>query len=70
MSGYFDSQSVAVKCPRCGHNHSKTVAWLKTHDDIACVCGANIHVDLEGFRGPLKSAEKSLDDFRRQWGGR
>ncbi|MDE2229363.1 MAG: hypothetical protein KGL11_10035 [Alphaproteobacteria bacterium] len=70
VSGFFDGQSLTIKCPACGHSHQKTIAWLKTNDNLACVCGKSIHLDKKGFDGPLKNAEDAITDFKRQFGGR
>jgi hypothetical protein len=66
MPGFFDRQSIDICCPKCGQKHSKTIGWLKSHRDIACRCGSNIHLDLKDFLGPLKKAEGAIDSLPRE----
>lgn len=63
----FDTASIDIPCPGCGHETSQKVAWLKTHDEFTCAgCGSTVRVDAKQFRTGLKTVEKSLADFQRQ----
>lgn len=66
MPGFFDSQSIDIPCPKCRKKHSKTVAWLKSHREIACACGSTISLDLDKFLGPLKKIERDLASIPRK----
>jgi endogenous inhibitor of DNA gyrase (YacG/DUF329 family) len=62
----FDSNVITIPCPNCGEKIDETIGRLKQDPKIPCPgCGKILAIDAEQFRQGEKSAEKSLDDFRR-----
>ena len=60
MSILSDQQVIAIACPHCGHEHGKTIAWLKANDAIPCGCGQTIVLDHEDFALALAEIEQQL----------
>ena len=68
MPGIFDNQSIDIPCPDCGHKVAKTIAWLKTHRDFTCRCGARVSLDPSQLRGQIAKVDRAFDDFKRTMG--
>lgn len=65
----FDNATISIPCPSCGKESQKTIGWLKAHDHFTCTaCDQTITLEKEQLLSGLKSAEKSLADFRRSLG--
>jgi len=64
--GLFDSEIIDLDCPGCGHKHSKTIGWIKTHSEIPCQCGATINLDKDQFVRDIDKVEKELDSIPRE----
>ena len=60
MSILSDQQVIGIACPHCGHQHSKTIAWLKANDAIPCLCGRSVVLDPEDFALALAEIEQQL----------
>lgn len=66
MSGILDDQTIDFPCPKCGHKHRKTVAWLKANRHLTCSrCAANIAIDNSNFVSGIQKVDKAMDDLRR-----
>lgn len=69
MTLNFDSSDIELTCPKCAHKFKQRLGRLKNDPDIPCPgCGALIHIDAKGLRDGLKSADKSVADFKRDIG--
>jgi hypothetical protein len=60
MPGILDHQVIGVACPHCGHQHAKTIGWLKENNAIPCVCGQTIMLDPDDFAQALAEIEKQI----------
>ena len=61
----LDKKRVALTCRECGEKITKTLGWLKTHPEFACVdCGTRYDVNklVDSFVGG--EAQKAIDKFR------
>lgn len=56
----FDDERFDIPCSDCGKKHSKTIAWLKSHKEIACPCGTTIVVDSREVHDAIRRIEQSL----------
>lgn len=65
FSGVLDKQKLGMPCPDCGKKLSKSIGWLKTHDDLVCACGGIVSLKSKEVRGVILKAEKELADFAR-----
>jgi hypothetical protein len=45
MSSTFEQYALPIHCPKCGAKIEKTVAWLRTNDELVCPCGAKSHLE-------------------------
>lgn len=67
----FEKAEIGIPCPECGHETSKTIAWIKAHDEMVCEgpdCGRTIHLERENLLAGLKDAEQSMAKFRKSIG--
>ncbi|MBY5585326.1 hypothetical protein [Rhizobium leguminosarum] len=65
----FDKQTIDIPCPKCGHETTKTIAWIKAHNDFVCAkCGSMITIDKEEILAGLKKAKASLAKFGKSIG--
>lgn len=64
--GLFDSQSIEIPCPQCGHKHPKTIGWIKAHSEISCRCGVTVQLDKGQFVSEMAKVDKMLDEFPRK----
>ena len=61
MAGQLDSGQIDIPCPGCGHKNTKTVGWLKTHNDLTCGgCGNVIDIEASGFRKGMREIDAEL----------
>ncbi|WP_051052578.1 hypothetical protein [Bradyrhizobium liaoningense] len=69
MSGsLFDSQSIDIPCPGCGHKTKKTIAWIRAHHRYTCAgfgCGKDIVLERDKLLAGIDKASRSLDKFKR-----
>lgn len=62
----FDKAEIGIPCPGCGHKNPKTVAWIKTHDEMVCRgCGESVRIEADELIAGLKKADKAVADFRK-----
>jgi len=62
----FDKAEVTVTCPDCGHEHRKSLGWLRSNDAMVCAgCGQAITLKSEKLRAGLDSADKTIANFKR-----
>ena len=41
-----DSIEVSIQCPKCGKDLSKTIGWLKKHNNlVCCTCGMTLSTE-------------------------
>jgi predicted RNA-binding Zn-ribbon protein involved in translation (DUF1610 family) len=60
----FDSEELAIPCPKCGDTINRTIRQLHAAPDITCsTCGSGIHVDTAEFDKSAAAAGKELDDL-------
>ncbi|QQF02875.1 hypothetical protein [Sinorhizobium meliloti] len=65
----LETAEIGVPCPKCGHKTTKTIAWIKAHDDFACSgCGATIAVEANELVAGIQKAEQSLAKLRKSLG--
>ena len=65
----FDSKSIGLPCPKCGHKTSKTIAWIKAHDEFVCdSCDANVRMNKQDLLAGLDQAEESIAKLRKSLG--
>lgn len=65
----FDTASIDIPCPGCGHKTAQKFGWLKTHDQFTCAgCGNTVTVETEQFRSALKRVDKAIADLTRHFG--
>jgi endogenous inhibitor of DNA gyrase (YacG/DUF329 family) len=65
MPGFLDNQTITIPCPACGHQHRKTIGWIKANDHIPCVCNRRIDLNKSQFVSELAKVDRSVDDLRR-----
>ncbi len=53
--------TLVIKCPECRKKTKKKLKLLRAGSEVKCLCGYIIQVS----GNELKSAQKSLDDFKR-----
>ena len=64
MAFNFNSAAVDIPCPKCGHKHSRTIGWIKTHTSLTCEsssCGSVMELDQGKFVDEIRKAEKLVD---------
>jgi DNA-directed RNA polymerase subunit RPC12/RpoP len=62
----LDDASLALPCPKCGHEIQETVGRLKNDPDITCpACSTVISIDSTQLRGGLEQAQESLNELDR-----
>jgi DNA-directed RNA polymerase subunit RPC12/RpoP len=66
MTSILDEQTIDISCPDCGTEHTKTIGWMKTNDNIACTCGATIVLDKSEFLDEIRGVEEALDAFPKE----
>ncbi|WP_043316611.1 hypothetical protein [Microbulbifer sp. HZ11] len=59
----FNDAEISVPCPQCSHETVKTIGWLKTQNQLTCLCGATIMVDAKEALSEIRQAEKELADL-------
>ncbi len=66
MPSVFDKLEIPLSCPKCGHEITKTVAWINSHDSFDCVgCGATIDLgNVVDFSSAFEQADNAVDDLR------
>lgn len=63
---HFESARLTIRCPRCGQEHRKSIAWLRNNTDMPCAgCGQIIALESEELRAGIDEADQALADFRR-----
>lgn len=66
----FENAEIGIPCPKCSHKTNKTVAWIKSHDEMICEgCGSTVQVDSKKFLAGLKEADKAVADLRKVFKG-
>ena len=66
----FEKAEIGVPCPECGHETNKTIAWLKSHNEMTCGgCGKTVAVDSKGLLAGLQKADDALAKFRKSLRG-
>jgi len=58
MKGFLDRAVIRLACRVCGHVTKRSVAWIKTNDELACACGTRIRVDADRFKKQVAEAER------------
>lgn len=58
----FDNVPISVRCPKCGQNAGKTVAWLKTQANFVCSrCRSAVVAQAGNAVAAIRAAEQALD---------
>jgi len=61
----FDDAMLRLLCPTCGYEARKSLGWLKSNAEFACVgCGNSVPLDNEEFRTGLNRAETAVAELR------
>lgn len=62
----FDSASIELTCPNCGHKFSERLGQLKMEPTLTCAgCGGTIAIDAKNLNAGLEQADKTIADFRK-----
>lgn len=69
MTLNFDSTELVITCPNCKHKFKERIGRLKNNPTLPCAaCRSEIVINADEIRKSIKSAEKSLADFKRSAG--
>ena len=64
MSDFLGYHVVWLPCPDCGHEASKAIDWLKTHESYVCEgCGASVHPDAHELAMRIRWVEDATREF-------
>jgi uncharacterized Zn finger protein len=62
----FDSTTVDVPCPHCGHKTAEKIARLKGNPQLTCrACGTVYKVDARHLVEGLRKVDRELDALRK-----
>lgn len=62
----FNSQEIAVACPKCSHQTKEKIGRLRSERHVTCAgCGTDITVDTSQLEQALGSAQRGFDDLTR-----
>jgi hypothetical protein len=61
----FDDQPVNIPCQTCGAITTKTVGWIKLHDNYICRCDAVVKFERRRLPEDVPKTEKKLDHLFR-----
>ncbi len=57
----LEKAKIGIPCPECGKKTSKSIAWIKAHNDFVCSkCASVVGVEGEKLLAAIKQAEKSV----------
>ena len=62
----FDDVEINPACPKCGHDHRKTVRWLREERTFDCfMCGTRISIEDAPIRSALRNIEQVSQELDR-----
>ena len=66
----FDTQTISLPCPKCGHQNQKRVTELNLNPRFTCGgCGIDMAVkDMSGLNKVFNTVNKSIDSLLRTVG--
>lgn len=61
----FENQEISIPCKKCGRQHKKTIAWIRSHSGakIKCQCGTDLVIDASQLDRQIKELEKQLKNL-------
>jgi transcription elongation factor Elf1 len=62
-----DRQIMTIRCPHCGSESHKTIAWIRSHADLQCAaCGEKFRLHRTKIRKALDAIIQPFDNLRRK----
>lgn len=62
--GVLDDAMIGIPCPECGQKTEKSIGWLKTNKEFACLgCGRAIKIDADAAIREIKEVDKAVNDL-------
>jgi len=65
MAGFLDDQELTINCPRCGYKTKKSIGWIKSNNQLTCICFTILNLKTEEFKRQLASTEASFDRLKK-----
>jgi len=67
----FDTEQIAVPCPKCGVKASRRIGEMRRSRELHCeACGVDFAVDLSQFDQGVRRVDKAINDAFKGFGKR
>ena len=61
----FVNVELGVKCPKCGAENDKSIAWIQANDSLICVgCKESVRLDKRRLISGFEQADRSMRTAR------